>query len=768
MFNMINNQPDNESMIFPIPFLGQGMGWITDNPDQRDYNLQEDFRLTREDGTDAIEKLAEELITVLEKLDENIKRADLDQVIDNFRNKTLGDHKFVDVKIHKQLRIGDKEEFVLDLKSFLYSLVKSKKLQGLQNSRVKHDSDNIKSEFEWLKDKEFDQTTKDLVQEFQCLYDIVIDGIVGIETYTAFAEFENKFEFPSIKRDCKNLNDDILAYPSDYKPKTKIEPIFSFLPYEEIFLIIQEKARHQLEKEVFERKAFNSLQNDFFKNQEPLNHLLDNTLSWNEKYIQDFIIENYCGDKGFHNGANFLKINSSILVEPIASVALRKMMPLARYTNHGLTDLIRESFKIFEKNLEKLDSIPGLTSKFDKSTENETALNSIQRDVIVYVWELLKNEINYLFFVSTSSEQNRDKKSKEELRENQYFLLIFEKFIKFYGETYGIKLEEDPKILNAFQFRKKDSFEILNLGNRSSIDSKSTGKSIFFRSLQLKVPILNSRIHTINQELSKDKNSSLKVFLMLPTVVDLSYWCSAIKDQGNLNSCTAFAAIALLEYFTNLSQGKYIDVSPLFLYKISRNLMSLRGDVGSSLRVTMKAMADFGVAPESYWPYDESKIDDEPPQFCYALAQKYQSLKYFRLDYANLDKDILLFQIKAVLAGGFPCAFGLTLYDSVSKNGNSKHGYIPVPEPKDCVLGGHALVAVGYDDYKLVGKYIGALLIRNSKGTEWGKKGYGWLPYEYILRGLTADWWSLLKAEWLTGSSLGLGNIGGNKPQKPF
>lgn len=43
----------------------------------------------------------------------------------------------------------------------------------------------------------------------------------------------------------------------------------------------------------------------------------------------------------------------------------------------------------------------------------------------------------------------------------------------------------------------------------------------------------------------------------------------------------------------------------------------------------------------------------------------------------------------------------------------------------------------------------GPLLIRNSWGTGWGDAGYGWLPYEYVLKGLAEDFWSILKKEWV-------------------
>jgi C1A family cysteine protease len=231
-----------------------------------------------------------------------------------------------------------------------------------------------------------------------------------------------------------------------------------------------------------------------------------------------------------------------------------------------------------------------------------------------------------------------------------------------------------------------------------------------------------------------------------PASADLRQWCSPIEDQGNLGSCTANAGAGLLEYFQRRAYGKHLDGSRLFLYKATRNLLGWTGDQGAYLRTTMKAMALFGLPPENHWPYDIAQFDTEPPAFCYAFAQSYQALKYYRLDPPGQDTSKTLEALKENLAVGLPAMFGFTVYSSIPGPGDGK-GEIPFPKPGDAVEGGHAIVAVGYDDKKTIGKDTGALLIRNSWGTEWGMAGYGWLPYSYVLAGLAVDFWSLVESK---------------------
>jgi len=267
--------------------------------------------------------------------------------------------------------------------------------------------------------------------------------------------------------------------------------------------------------------------------------------------------------------------------------------------------------------------------------------------------------------------------------------------------------------------------------------------------------------HKTIQPLLKQMKVGKAVKASLPPSVDLRAWCPPIEDQGSLGSCTANAGVGMMEYFERRAFGKHIDASRLFLYKVTRNLLHWTGDTGAFLRSTMGALVLFGVPPEEYWPYKIADFDKEPSAFCYAFGQAYQAISYYRLDPPGTSAAQLLNTIKTNLSGGLPSMFGFTVYSSYSQA--SATGKLPYPTPKEKIVGGHAIVAVGYDDKMKIKntnpgavETVGAFLIRNSWGTGWGAAGYGWLPYQYVLSGLAEDWWSLIKADWVNTGEFGL------------
>jgi C1A family cysteine protease len=314
-----------------------------------------------------------------------------------------------------------------------------------------------------------------------------------------------------------------------------------------------------------------------------------------------------------------------------------------------------------------------------------------------------------------------------------------------------------PKHLSSYKKLKKGVNKMIEIENRPGMGWLPDYPD--FRDYTVEQDNVSSKHQQYGQKESikgmlKKVGVSKPGSLKGPVRVDLREWCSPVEDQGKLGACTAHAGVGIMEYFEKRSFGRHLDASRLFLYKATRNLLHWTGDTGAFLRTTMEALVLFGVPPEEFWPYRISDFDKEPAAFHYAFAQNFQTISYYRLDPPETAKKELLTRIKNLLAAGLPSMFGFTVYQSIGQA--QKTGWIPFPVSGEKTLGGHAVAAIGYDEKIKIKnpasgstETVGALLIRNSWGTGWGEEGYGWLPYEYVLKGLAVDWWSLLKNEWV-------------------
>ena len=230
----------------------------------------------------------------------------------------------------------------------------------------------------------------------------------------------------------------------------------------------------------------------------------------------------------------------------------------------------------------------------------------------------------------------------------------------------------------------------------------------------------------------------------LPTKVDLRAKCPPVYDQGQLGSCTANAIAGAIEFDQKKQGLPEFTPSRLFIYYNERVLEGTPPSVdsGAQIRDGIKSVASQGVCKETSWPYSDQntnpnpcpscKYAKKPTAACYTEATAHKITVYQRLNSAVIST------LKGCLAGGFPFVFGFTVYESFESPQVAKTGIVPMPGPQEKVVGGHAVVAVGYDDVKQ------QFIVRNSWGTSWGLKGYFMMPYGYLTNtNLADDFWTI-------------------------
>ncbi len=248
----------------------------------------------------------------------------------------------------------------------------------------------------------------------------------------------------------------------------------------------------------------------------------------------------------------------------------------------------------------------------------------------------------------------------------------------------------------------------------------------------------------------------------LPLGTDLRAACSAVEQQGKLGSCTAQALVGALEFLELKAQNagpksqvasrrsktedvqpstfdfrlsRFHDLSRLFVYYNERLAMgTVREDSGAMLRIGIKALKKQGVCRETLWPYNVARFAVKPSAACYAEAARHQVTAYQRLN--------TLSEMKTCLAMGLPFVFGFAVYEHVMSAAVKRTGKIRLPKPSERMVGGHAVMAVGYRERTR------SLVFRNSWGTAWGRAGYGEIPYAYLeSRNLSDDFWCIQGTE---------------------
>jgi C1A family cysteine protease len=223
--------------------------------------------------------------------------------------------------------------------------------------------------------------------------------------------------------------------------------------------------------------------------------------------------------------------------------------------------------------------------------------------------------------------------------------------------------------------------------------------------------------------------------LALPTHIDLRATCSSVENQGNLGSCTGNALAGAIEFLERKDSVSFAEASRLFIYYNERVIEgTVKSDAGAMIRDGIKTLKNQGVCSETRWPYIISKFAVKPSAVCFKEALKHQITSYHRI--------LTLDEMRTCLADRFPFVFGFTVYENFESQEVAATGVVQMPPPGERSLGGHAVLAVGYDDAER------RFIVRNSWGIGWGQKGYFTIPYEYIAnRNLADDLWTIRRGE---------------------
>ncbi len=211
--------------------------------------------------------------------------------------------------------------------------------------------------------------------------------------------------------------------------------------------------------------------------------------------------------------------------------------------------------------------------------------------------------------------------------------------------------------------------------------------------------------------------------------------CAASAPPSTTRASSAAVPNAIagaIEFDQGKAQETVFIPSRLFIYYNERSIEgTVATDSGAQIRDGIKSVASLGAPPETDCPYVIADFAQKPSDAAFADAKQHLVVLYQRL-----IQEVNT--LKGCLASGFPFVFGFTCYESFESQAVAASGILPMPASKETVIGGHAVVCVGYDDADQ------HFLVRNSYGPNWGLSGYFKMPYAYLTSPrLASDLWTI-------------------------
>ena len=221
----------------------------------------------------------------------------------------------------------------------------------------------------------------------------------------------------------------------------------------------------------------------------------------------------------------------------------------------------------------------------------------------------------------------------------------------------------------------------------------------------------------------------------IATCFDIFEDFGEVLNQGQIGQCTGEAGINDFNVLYHQDTGKFLDLSAGYVYLNERKLQGsqINADTGSSGRVLMQSLLQYGVCLEPDYPSTIDNFGKDANKACYDYGSNHQALKFERILQLKPYIESAIMQRIAI-------PFGMAVYESFESDIVASDGVVSMPKENEQLLGYHEVTMGGYDSQ--------GCKVRNSWGKDWGDNGNFYLPWEYVLNpAYCMDFMALQKVE---------------------
>jgi hypothetical protein len=222
----------------------------------------------------------------------------------------------------------------------------------------------------------------------------------------------------------------------------------------------------------------------------------------------------------------------------------------------------------------------------------------------------------------------------------------------------------------------------------------------------------------------------------LPNAADLSAKMPLIGNQGSQGSCVGWATAYYLRSYQEGVEANRLPrltselFSPAYIYN-QRATANRTVDGGMTMIDALRIATSQGVSTLATMPYNQRDWQTQPSAAARAEAARYLSASYQNVfigqGRANLEA------IKQRLATGEAVLLAVPVYSEFFRV-TSTNAVIDIPASGSAFYGGHAILAVGYDNATRRVKFV------NSWGAGWGQGGYAYLTYAFVQQKAWEAW----------------------------